>query len=73
VADQYGISDTSTAPSTRKTAGAVRPLLWLALVLCAAGNAVTSTTGPVPVGIAFGLLTLACAAALIVQHRRHRA
>jgi hypothetical protein len=60
---------TETSGSRR---GMARPALWVLLVLCAAANIVTSSTGIVLVGIAFGLLTLACAAALVVHHYRRR-
>jgi hypothetical protein len=53
--------------------GAVRPVLWLLLIVSAAGNMVTSNAGVnIAIGIGFGLATLACAAALIVHHYRHR-
>jgi uncharacterized membrane protein len=48
-------------------------VLWVLLVLSAAANAVSSMIGLHPVvGIAFGVLTLAFVAALIVDHRRRR-
>jgi hypothetical protein len=48
-------------------------VLWLLLVISAAANMVTSTTGSnALVGAAFGLSTLACAAALVVHHYRNR-
>jgi hypothetical protein len=51
----------------------VRPVLWLLLVVSAAGNGVVSTSGDnVPVGVALGLVALACATALGVHHYRHR-
>jgi hypothetical protein len=68
VTDPYRIPD--TPPAHR---GGVRPLLWLLLVISAAANAVASTTGVnVFVGAGFGLITLACATALIVHHYRNR-
>jgi hypothetical protein len=73
--DPYRISETSDAmPPAPVRAGVVRRrALWLLLVICAAGNAVTSTTGfPVLVGIGFGLATLACGVALAVDHYRQR-
>ncbi|WP_199441297.1 hypothetical protein [Umezawaea beigongshangensis] len=72
MADSYSASDTSTAPSIGRSSGTVRPLLWLALVVSAAGNVATSTAGLVAVSVVFGLLVLASAAALIVHHRSHR-
>nr|WP_192771969.1 hypothetical protein [Plantactinospora soyae] len=67
----------SEAPQTASTAtdrvGAVRPLLWLFAVLGAAANVVSSAAGVnMFIGAGFGLVTLACAAALIVDHYRHR-
>jgi hypothetical protein len=52
--------------------GAVRPLLWLVLVVSAAANMVLSAAGSVFVGSAFGLVTLCCAAGLVVHHYKHR-
>ena len=60
------------AESTRP-AGLLRPALWLVLIVSAAADAASSSTGLHPVvGIGFGLITLACAATLIVHHYRHR-
>jgi hypothetical protein len=51
----------------------LRPILWLLLVVSAAANAVASASGLTPlVGIGFGMVTLACVAALTVHHYRHR-
>ncbi|MEV4640622.1 hypothetical protein AB0J80_25090 [Actinoplanes sp. NPDC049548] len=51
-----------------------RPLLWLVLVLSAAANAVASSTGAnVFIGAGFGVVTLACAVALVAHHYRRRA
>jgi hypothetical protein len=53
--------------------GVLRSLLWVALVLSAAANAIVSSSGNhVLIGAAFGVVTLACAAGLVVQHYRHR-
>ena len=53
--------------------GILRPLLWVVLVLSAAANAVSSSIGAnVFIGAAFGVVTLACAAGLVVHHYRHR-
>ncbi|MFB9840161.1 hypothetical protein [Actinoallomurus acaciae] len=73
--DPYRITEAREAPpdSAGRRGGFVRPVLWLLLVVSAAGNVVTSTTGVnVFVGAAFGVATLACGAALIVQHYRRR-
>jgi hypothetical protein len=51
----------------------LRPVLWVVLVVSAALNAVFSSTGESPfIGVAFGLVTLATIAALVVHHYRHR-
>lgn len=73
--DPYRITEAQEAPSdsASRRSGFVRPVLWLLLVVSAAGNLVTSTIGVnVFVGMAFGVATLACGAALIVQHHRQR-
>ena len=49
----------------------LRPVLWLLLVLSVAANAVASTVN-LAAAITFGVLALACAAALVVDHYRHR-
>jgi hypothetical protein len=50
---------------------ALRPLLWVVLILSAAANAVTSSLGaPLPISVTLGVIALAAAAALVVQHRR---
>jgi hypothetical protein len=62
-------------PAARASArgAAVRPLLWLLLVISAAANVVTSSIGiNIFIGAGFGLLTLACATALVVDHYRRR-
>jgi Flp pilus assembly protein TadB len=52
---------------------ALRPVLWLVLVVSAAINVVVSTTGlNLLIGLGAGLVTLACATALIVHHYQHR-
>jgi hypothetical protein len=77
VTDPCRVFDT---PQPRRTprpvarGGSIRPVLWLLLVICAAANAVTSTAGlTMMISIGFGVATLACAAALVVHHYRHRA
>jgi hypothetical protein len=62
-----------TEIQTRRGGGAVRPVLWLVLVLSAAGNAGASFGGVnVALHIAFGVVTLLCAVALIAHHVRGR-
>ncbi|GAA4490206.1 hypothetical protein GCM10023191_022030 [Actinoallomurus oryzae] len=73
--DPYRITEAQEVPpgSASHRSGIVRPVLWLLLVISAAGNMVTSTAGlNVFVGVAFGVATLACGTALIVQHYRQR-
>ncbi|MFY1669678.1 hypothetical protein ACN27G_06930 [Plantactinospora sp. WMMB334] len=76
MADPYRISSGTeqTPPATRADGGGLlRPLLWVVLIVSAVANGVSSIVGlPVLVGAGFGLLTLACVAALIVHHYRHR-
>lgn len=68
--DPYRISRT---PQHRTDRGLLRPVLWLVLIVSAAANAVTSASGLNPlVGVAFGVVTIACVAALVVHHYRHR-
>ena len=50
----------------------MRPLLWAALILSLAANAVASTIGATVISIVFGVLTLAFGATLVVGHYRHR-
>ncbi|MFC5825102.1 hypothetical protein [Nonomuraea insulae] len=50
-----------------------RPVLWLLLAVFMVGNMVSNTAGlHLFLGVGFGLATLACAAALIVQHYDRR-
>jgi hypothetical protein len=73
MSDPYRIADpdTTSAPSR---GGMLRPVLWLLLIISAVANATVNTAGGnVLVGIGFGLVTLACAATLVVHHYRHRA
>lgn len=70
--DPYRITEPPETPRPLRRP-AVRAVLWLLLVISAAGNVVTSTAGAeVYVGAAFGVATLACGSALIVQHYRLR-
>jgi hypothetical protein len=67
----YRISAKAETAETPR--GALRPLLWLGLVLSAVANAVVSSIGGNPfVGSAFGAVALACAVTLIVHHYRTR-
>jgi hypothetical protein len=77
MADPYRISQgpESARPTQHPGArgGLLRPALWLALIVSAATNAVSPSMGiPAFVGIGFGLITVACAATLIVHHYRRR-
>lgn len=75
--DPYAISETPEATDRNRpavtTEGMVRPVLWLVLIVSAAANALVSGIGlSAYVGAGFGLMTMACAIALIVHHYRHR-
>jgi hypothetical protein len=71
--DPYRITEAPQAPPPGSRGGVVRPVLWLLLVLSAAGNIATSSTGVnVVVSSAFGLVTLGLGIALVLQHYRNR-
>ena len=75
--DRYRIASadapSDVAADAPERRGMLRPVLWLVLVLSAATNATMSGIGANPfVGAAFGMVTLACATALVVNHYRHR-
>lgn len=71
--DPYRISEPDSPSSTVERRGGLRPVLWLLLVISAAGNIATSNTGlNIMVGIGFGLVALACGTLLIVDHYQHR-
>jgi hypothetical protein len=72
--DIYRITDVPDSPPTATARkGALRPVLWLLLVISAAGNVVTSTAGlGVLVSSAFGLATLGLGTALAVHHYSNR-
>jgi hypothetical protein len=77
MSDPYRISEAPTTEHDEANAesrrGPLRPVLWVVLVLSAVANAISSSVGVNPfVGGAFGLVTLACATALIVHHYQHR-
>jgi hypothetical protein len=56
-----------------QSSSAVRPLLWVLLVISLTGNAVTSTAGVnVAISAGFGAVALACIVGLIVHHYQHR-
>ena len=75
--DLYRIDDVSQAPQavrpTGDHTGALRPLLWVLLVISLTGNVVASAASlSVFVGAGFGLLVLTFGTALAVHHYRHR-
>ena len=74
MSDPYRIpssSESTAAPA--RTPGRLRPALWGLLIVSALANAISSGIGLHPaVGIAFGVLTLGSAAALIAGHYRRR-
>ncbi|WP_024285584.1 hypothetical protein [Cellulomonas sp. KRMCY2] len=72
----YDIGESSRAPRPEPSAGTRgglrRPVLWVALAASAAANVVTSSVGiNMLIGVGFGLLTLACVIALVVDHYSH--
>ena len=73
--DPYRIGQGGAAAPERHGIGAKRTALWTVLVISAAGNAVTSMAGlPIPVSLAFGVVTVLCVAWLIADRfRRGRA
>jgi hypothetical protein len=71
MADPYRISE--EAPHTAPRGGLLRPVLWLLLIVSASANAVSSAIGlHVLIGIGFGLITVACIAALVAHHYLNR-
>ncbi|GAB3153996.1 hypothetical protein GCM10027290_47830 [Micromonospora sonneratiae] len=77
MSDPYQISEGPEAPRPAPPATArgraVRPLLWLALVISVAANVVSSAADiNMFIGSGFGLIALTCATGLIVHHYRHR-
>jgi hypothetical protein len=74
--DPYRISEAPAVEPGRHAGprgGLLRPVLWLVLIVSAAANAVTSTIGVSEfVGMGFGLVTLGCAATLVVHHYRRQ-
>jgi hypothetical protein len=70
--DPYRITEAPEAPPSPR-GGIVRPVLWLLLVISAAGDIATSTTGVnVAVSSTFEAATLGLGIALAVQHYRNR-
>ena len=73
VVDPYQINEAPQAPRPSTRTGVLRPVLWLLLVISAAGNVAASSTGVnVAVSSAFGLVTLGLGTALAVQHYKRR-
>jgi hypothetical protein len=75
--DPYDIHDAATAsvtaPAVAVRTGVRRPVLWVLLVVSAAANTIATSAGlNVLVGVGFGVLTLACVTALVVDHVAHR-
>ena len=66
-------SPTPTTPSAPTSSGALRPVLWLLLVVSAVGNAVASTTGaPLAVHVVLQSATALSVVALVVLALRAR-
>lgn len=73
--DPYNIPDASRTSHRPVPArpGALRPVLWLVLAVSVAVNVATSAAGVnMMISAGFGLIVLACATALIVDHVRGR-
>ncbi|MFI0409255.1 hypothetical protein [Actinomadura sp. 3N508] len=73
--DSHSSPEPPTSPAAAPDArsGAVRPVLWVLLVLCAAGDMVAWRSGVgAVISLSLGLAALACAAALITHHYRNR-
>ncbi|GAA4594809.1 hypothetical protein BJY16_001446 [Actinoplanes octamycinicus] len=70
--NRYRITDASGPTSNLAGARRLRPALWLLLIISLAVNAASSTIGATVVSLIFGLITLACAAGLAVDHYRRR-
>lgn len=69
--DPYRISEDT--PHAAPRGGLLRPALWLLLIVSATANAVSSAAGlHALIGIGFGLITVACIAALVVHHYLNR-
>jgi len=72
MSDPYRITEKSTA-APANPGGRVRMLLWLVLWVAAAANVVLSTAvGNLWASSVCGAVALACVAALIIHHYRHR-
>ncbi|MFD6753628.1 MULTISPECIES: hypothetical protein [Micromonospora] len=71
--DQHRHASAGTAATPDNDArNLLRPVLWLLLILSAAANITMSVVGAYAIGSGFGLITVACAVALVVHHYRHR-
>ncbi|GAA4949241.1 hypothetical protein [Actinoplanes utahensis] len=70
--NRYRITDTPDTSPGPMRAGRLRPALWLLLIVGLTANAAASTIGATAVSVVFGLITLGCAAGLVVDHYRRR-
>ncbi|GIF10128.1 hypothetical protein [Actinoplanes teichomyceticus] len=70
--DRFRVDGTPEPSSAPPPIGRLRPALWLLLIVSLTVNAVASAIGATLAGIAFGLVTLACAGWLVVDHYRRR-
>ncbi|WP_173745287.1 hypothetical protein [Actinoplanes sp. TFC3] len=50
----------------------IRPVLWLVLIVSVAANSVLSSRGSLLAGMVFGVIALASAVMLVVDHYRRR-
>ncbi len=71
--DRYRISAAPKASHRAPHGSLLRPALWVGLIVSAAANATASSIGAHAIGTGLGLVALACTAALMVHHYRHRA
>lgn len=61
------------APDARRPGGDLRTTLWVVMLVSAVASSALSTTGLWIAAIPFSVAVVACAAALVAQHRRTRA
>ncbi|AGL13694.1 hypothetical protein [Actinoplanes sp. N902-109] len=50
----------------------IRPVLWLILIVAAVANMILSSMGATIAGVVFGVIAVAAAGTLVVDHYRNR-
>jgi hypothetical protein len=70
--NRYRITDVPSPSTGPVRARRLRPVLWLLLIINLTFNAAASTIGATLVSVVFGVITLACAAGLVIDHYRRR-